>query len=84
MVLLLLASSSFGAAVLAAEDVPGEATVRVMTQNLFMGTDFPELLAAQDPAGVYPGGHDDVPQCARYSACRTDGRYRQRDCAAAT
>jgi hypothetical protein len=33
--------------VLADEDDQGEATLRVMTQHLFMGTDFPELLAAQ-------------------------------------
>src|SRR6266700_5061209 len=47
VVMLLLASCSFGSAVLADDDDQGEATVRVMTQNLFMGTDFPELVAAK-------------------------------------
>jgi endonuclease/exonuclease/phosphatase family metal-dependent hydrolase len=47
VVILLLASFSFGSAVLADDDDHGAATVRVMTQNLFMGTDFPELVAAQ-------------------------------------
>ncbi len=49
VVMLLLASFSFGSAVLADDDGQGEATVRVMTQNLFMGTDFPELVAARTP-----------------------------------
>ncbi len=49
VVMLLLASFSFGSAVLADDDAQGEATVRVMTQNLFMGTDFPELVAARTP-----------------------------------
>ena len=44
---LLLASLSFGSAVLADDEDHGEATVRVMTQNLFMGTDFPELVATR-------------------------------------
>lgn len=46
---LLLASFSFGVVVLAADDDQDNATLRVMTQNLFMGTDFPELIAAQTP-----------------------------------
>jgi endonuclease/exonuclease/phosphatase family metal-dependent hydrolase len=49
VVILLLASFSFGSAVLADDDAQGEATLRVMTQNLFMGTDFPELVAARTP-----------------------------------
>jgi hypothetical protein len=49
VVIVLLASFSFGSAVLADDDDQGEATVRVMTQNLFMGTDFPELVAARTP-----------------------------------
>jgi len=47
IVVILLGSLSFGSAVLADDDDQGEATVRVMTQNLFMGTDFPELVAAR-------------------------------------
>ena len=49
VVIVLLASFSFGSAVLADDDDQSEATVRVMTQNLFMGTDFPELVAARTP-----------------------------------
>ncbi|MDZ8054753.1 MAG: endonuclease/exonuclease/phosphatase family protein [Aulosira sp. ZfuVER01] len=44
---VLLASLSFGVVVFAADDDQDDATLRVMTQNLFMGTDFPELIAAK-------------------------------------
>lgn len=47
VMILLLALFSFGSAVLADDEDQGKVTLRVMTQNLFMGTDFPELLAAQ-------------------------------------
>jgi endonuclease/exonuclease/phosphatase family metal-dependent hydrolase len=47
VVILLLATCSFGPAVPAKDDDQGQATVDIMTQNLFMGTDFPEILAAQ-------------------------------------
>jgi hypothetical protein len=49
VVILLLASFSFGSSVFADDDNQGKATVRVMTQNLFMGTDFPELVTAKTP-----------------------------------
>lgn len=46
---LLLASLSFGLVVFAADDDQDDGTLQVMTQNLFMGTDFPELVAARTP-----------------------------------
>lgn len=46
---LVLASLSFGLVVFAADNDQDNLTLRVMTQNLFMGTDFPELVAARTP-----------------------------------
>ena len=47
MTILLLASISFGLNALA-DDERNDRTFSVMTQNLFMGTDFPELVAAKN------------------------------------
>src|SRR5262249_59946237 len=47
VVILLLATCSFNPPVPADDHDQGHATLEVMTQNLFMGTDFPEIRAAQ-------------------------------------